>query len=312
MSLGVSKATVSRAISGKGRLSDETRRRIVAAADVAGYVPDPTARELSRRARYAIGISYDRHNVGPYFALFWRALAQASSERGIRCLHLTEPFDTYPQLPDAVLVHNTRRLQDRVDELAGRGVPTVVLARRGNTAYVVPDDTGGACAATRHLLALGHRDIVYLGSVSDHQTELDRRAGYRQAIVDAGLALRPEYELEGRFTILGGYRAIRRAWEDGLAFTAAFCGNDEMAIGAIGALEDLGVDVPGKVSIIGFDGLDGMQAGLTTMAQDIDSIAAQAIDLAQALIGGAPQQGIVVPVSLLEGETTGACPSEGT
>lgn len=303
-SLGVSRGTVSRALNGKGRMAEETRQRILAAMRAAGYMPDQAARELRKRSGVSIGISYDRHNIGPYFALFWRALGQAASERGVRLIHLSEPVDSYAALPDAVIVHNTRQLQARIDLLERRGARVVVLGRRGDTAYVVPDDTGGACQATRHLLALGHREIVYLGSVSDHRMELDRRAGYRQAMREAGLALRPEYELEGRFTILGGYRGIRRAWEDGLRFTAVFCGGDEMAIGAIGAFEDLGVAVPDEVSVIGFDGMQGMHPGLTSMAQDLDSIAAQAIDLAESLVAGAPARGIVVPVALFEGATT--------
>lgn len=302
--LGVSKGTVSRAVNGKGRMSLETRKRIVSALDAAGYMPDQAARELSKRSRVSIGISYDKHNIGPYFALFWRALGQAASARGTRLIHLSEGVDAYAKLPDVVLVHNTRQLQDRVDELERRGARVVVLARRGNTAYVVPDDIGGACEATRHLLSLGHRNIVYLGSVSDHQMEHDRREGYRRAMLEVDIAPRPDYELEGRFTILGGYRAILRAWEAGLDFSAVFCGGDEMAIGAIGALEDLGVRVPEDVSVVGFDGMQGMHPGLTTMAQDLDRIAVEAISLAEDLVAGSPQRGIVVPVSFAPGSTT--------
>lgn len=304
MDLGLSKGTVSRAINGTGRVSKDTRQRILDAMDAAGYMPDPTARELSKRSRHRIGVSYDQHNIGPYFALFWRALSQAASDRGTRLVHLAQPLETYSHLPEAVIVHNTRNLQDRIETLERRGVRPVVLGRRGDTAYVVPDDTGGAHAATGHLVRLGHRDILYLGSVSDHQMEIDRRAGYRQALADAGITPRTEYELEGRFTILGGYRAIRRAVRDGMRFTAVFCAGDEMAIGAIGALEDLDIAVPADVSVIGFDGMDGMQPGLTTMKQDLDRIAAEALALADGLIAGEPARGIVVPVSFREGETT--------
>lgn len=123
-------------------------------------------------------------------------------------------------------------------------------------------------------------------------------------MAEAGIGLRPEYELDGQFSVLGGYRAVRRAWEAGLRFTALFCASDEMAIGAIGALEDLGLPMPEAVSVVGFDGLPGMPYRLTTVVQDIARIAMEAINLAERLIDGGPKRAIVVPVALREGDTT--------
>lgn len=85
------------------------------------------------------------------------------------------------------------------------------------------------------------------------QSDVDRRHGYRTALAEAGIVPRPELELDGQFTVLGGYRAVRCVWEGGLRFTALFCASDEMAIGAIGALEDLGLRRPEQVSVVGFD-----------------------------------------------------------
>lgn len=107
--------------------------------------------------------------------------------------------------------------------------------------------------------------------------------------------------------MLGGYRAVRRAWGGGLRFTALFCVSDEMAIGAIGALEDLGLRMPEQVSVVGFDGLPGMPYELTTVVQDIERIAVEAITLAEQLINGGPLREIVVPVRLQLGATTAPC-----
>ncbi len=304
LNLGLSKGTVSRAMNGKGRMSEETRTRILAAMQEAGYTPDPTAQELSRRSGHSIGISLQQGGFGPYFTLFWRALVQVTSERGTRFIEMSEPLDSYARLPHAVLLHNTIEVQERLALLARRGVPAVVLGHQPDTAFVVPDDANGARAATAHLQALGHRAIAYVGMASSQQSDQDRRAGYRDAMADIGIGVREQFELDGGFTVLGGYRAVRRAWEEGVRFSALFCASDEMAVGAIGALEDLGLKVPDDVSVVGFDGLPGMPYALTTVVQDIGRIAVEAISLAEALIDGGPKREIIVPVTLRVGATT--------
>lgn len=309
MNLGLSKSTVSRALNGKGRMADDTRARICAAAREAGYQPDTTAQELRRRAGHSIGISLTDGGLSPYFTLFWRALTQVAGERGTRFIDMRESLDGYVRLPDAVIVHNTDHASDRLRALARRRVPAVLLGHLPNVPFVVPDDLGGGRAATEHLLALGHRRIVYVGMVTVQQSDLDRRAGYRAAMRDAGLEPDAAYELDGAFTVLGAYRAVRRAAEAGLKFTAIFCASDEMAIGAIGALEDLGLAVPKDVSVVGFDGLPGLPYALTTVVQDIEQIAREAIELAELLIGGGKGRAIVVPVSLRVGATSAPVPA---
>ncbi|GJI88917.1 LacI family DNA-binding transcriptional regulator [Duganella hordei] len=304
LNLGLSKGTVSRAMNGKGRMAEETRKRILAAMDEAGYTPDPTAQELSKRSRHSIGISLSAGAIRPYFALFWRALVQVTSERGTRFIEMNEPLDSYARLPDAVLLHSTIEVHERLALLARRGVPAVVLGHQPDTAFVVPDDVYGGRVATAHLLALGHREIAYVGGPGGQQSDLDRRAGYREAMAAAGIRPRPQFELEGRFEVLDGYRCVRRAWEGGLRFTALFCASDDMAVGAIGALHDLGLRVPADVSVVGFDGLPGMPYDLSTVVQDIERVAMEAIDLAEILIDGGHKRGIVVPVALREGSTT--------
>ncbi|OON62676.1 hypothetical protein B0920_04330 [Massilia sp. KIM] len=305
-SLGLSKGTVSRALNGKGRMSEETRQRILAAMQESGYHPDTAAQELSRRSRHSIGISLSQGGFGPYFTLFWRAVLDVASERGTRFLEMKSALDSYARLPDAVLLHNTVEVRERLAYLASRGVPAVVLGHQPDAAFVVPDDLGGGCEAVRHLVGLGHREIAYVGMESPQQSDLDRREGYRQALAEAGIAWRADLELDGGASVLGGYRAVRRAWERGLRFSALFCATDEMAVGAIGAFEDIGLSVPGDVSVAGFDGLPDLPYQLTTVEQDIARIALEAVRLAEDMINGAPARAIVVPVLLRPGATTAA------
>lgn len=204
MNLGLSKGTVSRAMNGKGRMSEETRKRILDTMREAGYMPDPTAQELSKRSRHSIGISICQGGLSPYFTLFWRALVRVTSERGTRFIEMNEALDSYPRLPDAVLLHNTSGLQERLALLAQRGVPAVVLGHMPDAAFVVPDDANGAREATRHLQRLGHREIGFVGMASTQQSDVDRRSGYRDAMADIGIGVREQFELDGQFSVLGG------------------------------------------------------------------------------------------------------------
>ncbi len=259
---------------------------------------------MRRRSGHSIGISLTEGGFSPYFTLFRRALTQVAGERGTRFIDMRAPLDSSVSLPDAVIVHNTDNAAGRLAQLAQRGVPAVILGHQPDTAFVVPDDFGGGRAAAEHLLALGHRRIACVGTVTEQQVDVDRRAGYRAAMDDAGLARDPAYELDGGFSVLGAYRAVRRAVESGLPFGAVFCASDEMAVGAIGALEDLGLDIPGQVSIVGFDGLPDLPYELTTVVQDIEQIALEAIQLAEAWIAGEVTRSIVVPVALRAGATS--------
>ena len=117
--------------------------------------------------------------------------------------------------------------------------------------------------------------------------------------------------------MLGGYRLMRDAWRAGHRSTGVFCATDEMAIGAIGALADLGIAVPSQVSVLGFDGLVELHPGLASVAQDVPGIAHEAVSLALETIDAREADGakppairqLIVPVALIEGETLGPAPA---
>lgn len=307
---GVSKGTVSRVINGKTTVAATTREKVLEVMNRLGFVPDPAARELSMRSKYTIGISIGQGDsrISPYFALIWRALTRETQELGIQFIELEEDLANYVRLPNAVLLFSAQHTHKRLDHLRSRQIPAVVIGHEPGTSFVVPDDLEGGKLAAQHLLSLGHREFAFLGTQVPSQAADDRRHGFCERLNAAGLNLQPEHDLEGHFNTLDAYRAVRRAWEAGHHFTALFAASDEMAIGAIGALQDLGVNVPQDVSVVGFDGFPFPGQHLTTIAQDISRIAHAAVQLALSGIEGEDPQGVYVPVQLQQGATTAPPP----
>ena len=304
---GVSTGTVSRVINGKTTVAEPTRQKVLAVMKRLGYEPDPVARELSMRTKHTLGIwvGAGENRLSPYFSVIWRALLREMQSRGTKVIEL--PLDITPlrRRIDAVLMFHCADLESRLAALAARRTPAVLIGHHPGISCVMPDDPGGGRLAAERLLALGHRKLLHLTAGEDLQWARERAEGFLGAL--EGHAAEVEV-VRGSGSVLGGYRMMRDAWRRGLRPTAVFCGTDEIAVGALGALEDLGVAVPTEVSVLGFDGLTELHPGLASVAQDIPGIAHVAVSLALAAIDKPAHHRRVVPVSLVEGATLGPAP----
>ena len=161
-----------------------------------------------------------------------------------------------------------------------------------NLPSVTVDNRRAAAIAVRHLVSLGHRDIALIGE-DDHQRHFSvpqfRRCGWLDALTEAGIAPHPELEVPGNFTVAGGYCAMTQLLACTPPPTAVFAMSDEMAMGAIKAVRDHGLDVPGDVSVVGFDDHDLAHImDLTTVRQPVIDSGARAATLLIEAIGGHP------------------------
>ncbi|AZI44599.1 LacI family transcriptional regulator (plasmid) [Deinococcus psychrotolerans] len=310
---GVSKGTVSRVINGHQTVALRTRHHVQAVMDQFGYAPDPAARQLSWRKGQTLGLSFGRHDplLSPYHVLFTRALEARTAPQGVQLVNLKHDLASLRSLPNAALVlNNSQDGDERLTLLAELGVPAVLIGHHPASFWVAPDDIGGSRLATEQLTKAGHRALVYLGG-GPSQVAQDRESGFLQAAVAAGAQT---LTLEADFTLLGGYRAVRRAWESGVRFTGLFAQSDESAVGAVAALEDMGLTVPRDVSVVGFDGLPelALPIKLTTVSQDIERIAECALELMREAVEGLPARGQHIPVRLKLGATVAAPPSSSS
>ena len=288
---GVSKTAVSFAFNSPDRLAPDTAERILGVADQLGYRPHPVARMLSQGETLTIGIVTPQALSvifsNPFFGAFSEGVALAAEESGyalvfISPLHGSLAGAMRRATVDGVVAIGLSEDHPEVEQIRRAGVPMVLvdsgaLPEHGSVGV---DDTGGARAAAEHLIALGHRDVLVIGvepaapsRAMDHAGVVARRLqGYRDAFEAAGAAIPDARIVVGPATIEGGRTALARAWDRGAMVTAVLAMSDVMAIGAMRALRDRGLAIPGDVSVVGFDDIDLAQhvdPPLTTVHQPI-------------------------------------------
>jgi len=304
---GVSKGTVSRVINAKTTVAETTRKNVLAVMKRLGYEPDPVARELSMRTKHTLGIwvGSGANRLSPYFNTIWRALLKEMQVRATQFIELPTDITHVRTRFDAVLVFQSDAVEARLKLLKDRGVPAVLIGHHPGISCVAPDDAGGGRLAAFSLMNLGHRNLLHLSVDQQVQWALDRVDGFTSVLAASTLPDMKYSVVYGEGSILGGYRLMRDAWLQGHRPTGVFCATDEMAVGALGALADLGIQVPGQVSVLGFDGLVELHPGLASVAQDIPAIAHQAVSLALAAIGKDSVRQTIVPVAIIEGSTLG-------
>jgi LacI family transcriptional regulator len=256
---GVSVATVSRVFNQKGPIREETVRRVMDVAGALRYIPHAGARSLSTRSTRTIGVVLpDLH--GEFFSEVIRGIDLAAREEGFHLL-LSGSHSDRDEM--RAVVQAVRGLIDGlvvmspdldpgalVDELP-RNIPVVLLnAKVKGHPCITIDNAGGARAMVRHLVSLGHERIAFFCGPPNNADAEQRRRGYRMGLAEAGLT---PIEIEGTFTEESGYEAAKQFIRLSPRPTAAFSGNDSMAIGALSAFSENGLRVPQEVALVGFD-----------------------------------------------------------
>lgn len=286
---GVSQPTVSRALRGDGRIADATRERIEKAAGELGYVPNELGRGLSTRSTRQIAMVADLES--PLYPTLVGPLHDRFAEHGYRMVLLAERGDdqvTYARLLDRSVdaaVLTTTLLNSSLSQLLlDRALPFVELNRLSGlpgASSLTADNLAGAASCVELLAGLGHRRIGAIFGPESTSTARDREAGFRSALASAGLPLDPAHVSRGWFTYDDGVRGFDELMSAAVRPTAIFCGNDMVAVGALNRAVQLGIDVPGDVSLVGFDDVPIASwpcFRLTTVRVDLASMARAAAD----------------------------------
>lgn len=281
---GVSTATVSRALSGRGRVSAATRMRVEQAAERLGYVVQASASSLASGRTRSIGVLLPLLDPW-FFSTVLGGIADALARHGydITLYVLSTDaeardamFGTFlrRQRVDAVIAVSIDLTEEESTALAGLGVPVARIggAHPNLTSLAIDDEAVGALA-TAHLLQLGHRVIAHIGALpefdNDFRVPSQRRRGYERALSQAGISPRRDLHEASDFTLDGGAASAHRLLTaPGERPTAIFAASDEMAVGAIVTARELGLRVPEDVSVVGVDGHElGRFFGLTSIDQ---------------------------------------------
>ena len=281
---GVSTATVSRALSGRGHVSDPTRARVEVAAKSLGYVVSASASSLASGRTRNIGVLVpflDRW----FFSTVLTGVASALMRRGydITLYSLTADrheretiFETFlrRQRVDGVIAISLELGEAETDRLLELDLPVIAIGGPNpRLTTLTVDDLAVARLATEHLIALGHREIAHIGASPEFDIDFhiptQRRQGFELALTDAGIPARSALYEPADFTIEGGFRAAKQLLgRPDARPTAIFAASDEMAIGALLAARELGYRVPEDLSVVGIDGHElGEFFRLTTVDQ---------------------------------------------
>ena len=321
--VGVSRMTVSNAFSRPDQLSTELRERILAAADELGYVgPDPAARALARGRSGSVGLLLNdrlRQTFEDAIASeFFASVADALADNGL-ALTLLTPSSREGFVPsrdvamDGALVYICEPDSTDLAWLDRRALPQVSVdqnKREGVTSVNV-DDQGGARAAAQHLVDLGHRSVGILtlstseGDLSLNFPAHERMLGWRAALDAAGIE--PIVASCPYLPTTAAREAARELLARPDRPTAVVCFSDAFAVGVLQAAEELGLDVPADLSIVGYDDsplATYSRPTLTTVRQDVALKGRAAVDAILATMAGEQPADVLLPTSLVVREST--------
>jgi DNA-binding LacI/PurR family transcriptional regulator len=284
---GVSHQTVSRVVNGFDSIRPETRDRVLVAIAELGYRQNVAARALATSRSRAIGVLAPAvTDYGPTSTV--QGIEVAARAAGYHSLVTTAADDRdsivsglgflLDQAIEAlVVIAPQQRVLEALRELDIRlPIATLQAIELGSGTAVSVDQSAGARLVMRHLLELGHRHIQHLAGPLEFLEAAARRTAYADALAAAGLPV-PEV-IEGDWTAESGYRAASRLAPE---TTAVFSGNDQMALGLVHGLVDLGRRVPEDVSMVGFDDVPESKfylPALTTVRQDFGRIGRVAVE----------------------------------
>lgn len=290
---GVSYATVSRALSGSPQIGSDTRERIIKLCDEMGYTTNYVARSMVMKKTDLIGLvvpSIDNQFMSElaYYAemsarahgyniMLCNSGPDLKQEKTVVKLLLGRQVDGILIVPQSPKTYeNIRAYTDQV--------PTVFLSenlRDQPQSYVAADNSRGTYIGTKYLYELGHRDILYFGR--RHTTTHQLRAeGYMKACQELGLKQRFFNSEFSRSSVDNGYQMAKELFANPIDYTAIFASTDSNALGILKAADELRIDIPGRISLIGFDNIrstDMPRINLTTIDQPKREMAVQAVDM---------------------------------
>ena len=287
---GVSNGAVSLALNGKAGVAESTRERIIAAANELGWRPSIGARALLSSRAFAVGLILARDpellGADPFFPSFIAGVESELAQRGYALVLQVvrdDPHaegDAYRRLSqehrvDGVFLTDLHQQDRRIPLVQELELPAIAIGAPSPPASIVSvgvDDRIGVCEAVVHLLSLGHKRIAFVGGTPGYVHSASRLEAWRQALEQAGVEPGPTDA--GDFTAAGGAAATARLLAGANPPTAIVYANDLMAIAGMSVAAQRGIEVPGGLSVVGFDDVPiaaHLNPPLTTVRQDVMS-----------------------------------------
>jgi LacI family transcriptional regulator len=320
----VSIGTVSKALNNIGSLRRETRERIATVAEAIGYRPNDLAQSLHRARSMTVGI-LSNDSFGRFAFPIVEALERRLSDHGIAvfmCNATDDPMRERRHIDQLLgkrvdgLVVTARRADRRASiEPASLGLPVVYVfsqVENPDALCLLPDDEGGARLAVSHLAALGRRRIAHITGPERFEAVRLREMGWRKALAEAGLKAGASDYRPGLWSEAWGREAAQTVLSRSRGMPdALFCGNDQIARGAVDALREMGLGVPDDVAVVGFDNwgvmTEAARPALTSVDMNLEALGREAGASLMEMMGGCALKGVRrLPCSLVIRDSCGA------
>lgn len=294
----VSHTTVSRALNNSPMIKGDTRRKILELASQLNYTPNYNAKSLVLKKSYTIGLFFTSISNGTSPSFFTDTVKGVNSVINENFNLFVRGIDDYKDFSsinslrfDGIILMS----QSEVDSsfmyhVMQKKIPVIVLNRQveePKLINIVSNDQEGSYRAIEYLIQNGHREIALIEGIEGFKSSVERKDGYIKALIDYQIPIQNDYIVRGNYDMQSGYQAMEILLARKQLPTAVFCSNDDMAIGAMNAVFAHGLNVPGDISIIGFDDIGFSQyttPRLTTVKRPIEKISVQGAEKLLALI----------------------------
>ncbi|WP_130858995.1 LacI family DNA-binding transcriptional regulator [Gracilibacillus phocaeensis] len=302
---GVSVATVSRVISGSGKVSSKKKKQVLQAIEILNYKPNAVARNLRTAKTKMVLVAVPNIN-NPFFSEVLTGIQKTALQQGYHVLLFDTDHDFSREakflemleqkqvdgliLCTAQVTHETLRKVEKshpivmaCEYLDGEDFSTVLIDNRNSARKVI-----------HHLIEAGYRRIAHITGPLNTVLGIDRLRGYKEALAEHNLLLSEWYIREGDFSFESGYQLMTQFLMLANPPDAIFAGNDEMALGAIKAIQSKNLSVPEDIGVVGFDNIKMasiFKPALTTIAQPAYQIGTTAMEvLVEKMEGSIPEQ----------------------
>lgn len=317
---GVSVATVSRALSAPDKVSPASMAKVQKAIEKVGYSPNMLARNFRSARSYTIVVLVP-DITNPFYSQVIRSIEDRAQQKGYAVL-LGDTRRGEAEREQEYVRRVETRLADGIIQLRphskkqGHTIPDSVACvnAAGCELTFGPsiriDNRGASKSMVDYLISLGHKRIGVISGLKDNPHAIDRMAGYKESLLEAGIPFEKELVAEGDFTMWSGLNCAFQFCNMANPPSAIFCMNDEMAIGAIQTFKTQGFRVPEDISVTGFDDIPYARycdPALTTIAQPTEEMGKMAMDMLLRIINNEPltQQDCVLPSEFIIRKSTG-------
>ncbi|WP_077859160.1 LacI family DNA-binding transcriptional regulator [Clostridium sp. BL-8] len=260
----VSHTTVSRALNNSPYINEDTKIKIKTLAKELNYVPNYNAKSLVLLKSYVIGVFFSSIGNGTSDTFFHEIVKGISKvmdkEYNLVIRGIDDYANSYPidnKNFDGIIVVSQRKDDDKfIENIIEKGIPTVVINRyieNNQLVNIMSNDTKGSYDAVTYFIENNHQKIALIEGNKEFESSEYRRKGYIKALEDHNIPIKDEYIMSGRYDMKSGYINMTKLLELKDRPTAVFCSNDDIAVGAMKAIDEEGLSVPNDISIIGFD-----------------------------------------------------------